>query len=395
MAGFIDFLGSGLFLAFSAVYFTQIIGLPTTQVGLGLSIAGLAALVAAVPLGAIADRIGVRRALVLLHLARAAGTIGYALVTGWPGFLFAVIVVTVADQSIASLTQAFVAELADGKRRLRILAMYRTAVNLAISIGSPLGGLALGIHSGRAFRAVLLASSAMYLGVAFIIGGIRQERCPTTAPRRAALSMLGDRRLLALVSIDALLQLWLPVLNLGFPLWLAGHTDASDTWIGVLYGINTLLCVTLQVPAARLAATIQSARRCQVVAGALLSLACAGFAATAYATGALTIALFALAIGLLTGAELIAVSAAWTLSYAIAPDERRAEYLSAFGMGRSSARSVLGPILVTGVLTVAGGWAWAALAGIFAGAAALAPIVLRGIRTTQVQQHTPTLTAVA
>jgi MFS family permease len=124
-AGFVDYLGGGLFLAFSAVYLTQIVGLPTAQVGVGLSIAGGAALVAAVPVGTIADHVGVRRVLVLLHLGRAAGTAGYALVGEWWGFLTAVVVVTVADQSAASLTQAFVAELADGHRRIRVLAAYR------------------------------------------------------------------------------------------------------------------------------------------------------------------------------------------------------------------------------------------------------------------------------
>lgn len=386
-AGFVNYLGSGLFLAFSAVYFTQIVGLPMALVGLGLGIAGGTALVAAVPVGTVADRVGVRRALVSLHLGRAAGTVGYALVKGWWGFLAAVVVVTVADQSASSLTQAFVAELADGNRRLRILAAYRTVTNLAISIGSPLGGLALGTHSARAFRTVLLVSAATYICVAFMIAGIRHEQQSTTIPHRMSLRAIGDRRLLALASIDTLLQLWLPVLNLGFPLWLTTHTDASRSWIGALYAINTVLCVTFQVPSARLAATIRSARRCQRVAGLLLSAACAAFAAAASSSGALTIVLFALAIGLLTGAELMAVAASWTLSYAIAPDDRRAEYLSAFGMGRSTARYVLGPILVTGMLTVAGGWAWAALAGTFAAASALAPFVLRNMPAEQARDR--------
>jgi predicted MFS family arabinose efflux permease len=143
-AGFIDYLGGGLFLAFSAVYFTTVVGLSTAQVGLALGIAGGASLLTAVPLGRAADRLGVRRTLVALHLCRATATAGYALVTDWWGAVAVMIVVTVADQGVAALTQALVAELAEGPRRVRVLATYRTAVNLAISIGSPLGGLAAG-----------------------------------------------------------------------------------------------------------------------------------------------------------------------------------------------------------------------------------------------------------
>jgi MFS family permease len=375
VAGFVDYLGGGLFLAFSAVYFTGVVGLSTALVGVGLGVAGLAAMVAAVPIGTAADRIGVRRTLVVLHLGRAAGTIGYALVTGWWGALGAMIVVTVADQGVAALTQAFVAELTGGVRRVRVLAAYRTAVNLAISIGSPLGGLAVGLHSARAFRGVLLIAAAAYVLVAILIARIPRERHPPVARRR--ITAFRDRRLLRLASIDTVLQLWTPVLNLGFPLWLDTHTDAGRGWIGVLYAIATALCVVLQMPVTRLTVTVRTARSGQMVAGALLALACAAFAATAHTHGGLTITVLALAVVLLTGGELIAIAAAWTLSYSIAPAEHRAEYLSAFAMGRSVARYVLGPILVTGLLATAGAGMWAVLAGLFALAAVLTPFAIR------------------
>jgi MFS family permease len=370
-AGFVDYVGGGLFLAFSAVYFTSVVGLSTALVGVGLGIAGCVALAAATPVGMVADRVGVRRTLVVLHLCRAIGTLGYALVTGWWGALAAMIVVTVADQSVTALTQAFVAELADGERRTRVLATYRTAVNVAISIGSPLGGLVAGLHRVSAFRGVLLIAASAYVLVSILIARIPQGR-RVPVPRRR-LAALHDRRLRRLASIDTLLQLWTPVLNLGFPLWLATRTDAGRGWIGPLYAIATALCVVLQLPVTRLARTVPAARTAQIAAGLLLALSCAAFAAAARTHGSATIVVFALAVVLLTGGEMLAVAAAWTLSYAIAPAERRAEYLSAFAMGRSTARYVLGPILVTGLLTVVGGWTWPVLAGMFTLAAAATP----------------------
>jgi predicted MFS family arabinose efflux permease len=62
------------------VYFTLHAGLSATQVGLGLSAAGGAGLVAAVVLGVIADRMSRRRLLSLLFLALAVGFGSYALV---------------------------------------------------------------------------------------------------------------------------------------------------------------------------------------------------------------------------------------------------------------------------------------------------------------------------
>ena len=54
-------IGEGTFITGSAVFFTQIVGLSAGQVGIGITVAGLAAFVCSVPLGKLADRIGPKR----------------------------------------------------------------------------------------------------------------------------------------------------------------------------------------------------------------------------------------------------------------------------------------------------------------------------------------------
>ena len=54
-------LGEGTFMTGSAVFFTQIVGLSAAQVGLGLTIAGVAAFIAALPAGRMVDRYGPKR----------------------------------------------------------------------------------------------------------------------------------------------------------------------------------------------------------------------------------------------------------------------------------------------------------------------------------------------
>src|ERR1700755_2700245 len=54
-------LGEGTFMTGSAVFFTQIVGLTAAQVGLGLTIAGVASFLGAWPLGKLGDRFGPKK----------------------------------------------------------------------------------------------------------------------------------------------------------------------------------------------------------------------------------------------------------------------------------------------------------------------------------------------
>jgi predicted MFS family arabinose efflux permease len=54
-------LGEGTFMTGSAVFFTKIVGLSAAQVGLGLTCAGIAAFLAALPMGKLVDRFGPRK----------------------------------------------------------------------------------------------------------------------------------------------------------------------------------------------------------------------------------------------------------------------------------------------------------------------------------------------
>src|SRR5689334_25129229 len=71
-------LGEGTFMAGSAVFFTEVVGLTGPQVGLGLTIAGIAAFIAAYPMGKVVDRFGPKRCWAISSAGQA------ALVCSWP-----------------------------------------------------------------------------------------------------------------------------------------------------------------------------------------------------------------------------------------------------------------------------------------------------------------------
>src|SRR5436190_18247483 len=90
-------VGSGTFMAGSAVFFARVVGLTARQVGLGLSVAGVVSFLLAVPLGALADRLGGRRTWLYAACVEAVVYALYPAVHGFPAFLGVVVALAVVE----------------------------------------------------------------------------------------------------------------------------------------------------------------------------------------------------------------------------------------------------------------------------------------------------------
>lgn len=360
-ASFVEWLGTGLFLAVSALYFVRQVGLSAPEVGAGLAVAGVVALLATVPIGLIADRAGAKPVLVTVNLVRAAGTAGYLLVDGWWTFLLVSVVVIFCEQAAPALVQSLVGGTVGADRRTRVMAAYRTIVNLAISIGGLLASAALGSMGDKAFAVLFIADACAFTVAAAIIARVGAQTKPDR-PRGSVLTPFRDRRLLVLTGINGMTSLWLPILNIGFPLWLTQATDAPVSLVGVLYAVNTVACVVLQYPLSRFE---RDPLRMYGVASVALAVSCGGFVLASFLHGAFTVAALVAAIVALTLGELIAFISSTTLSYEIAPTENRGAYLAAYGMGRTVSTRIAGPVLLTGVVLALGWPGWALLAAAF------------------------------
>lgn len=93
--------GVGLFLAGATVFFTGAAGLTHVQLGVGLGIAACVGLVAAVPLGWLADRVGARPVLVGALIWRALCFVCLAYVQGPVAFTVAASLQAAARRRVA------------------------------------------------------------------------------------------------------------------------------------------------------------------------------------------------------------------------------------------------------------------------------------------------------
>jgi MFS family permease len=366
-AAFVEWVGTGLFLAVSVVFFVRVVGLSTAQVGLGLTIAALAAMLAILPIGRLADRYGPRGVLIPVEIGQGAATAGYLTVHNWWGFLAVSLPAAITQQAAPPLIQGLVGDLTAGDRRTKILAIHRTVINIGIGVGGLTAGLLLGSGLHHAFQVLLLADAVAFLLAAAVLCAIPRSPGPRTRVAPDRWRALRDTRLLALTAYDALMSLWQPILNVAFPLWLITSTDAPVSLIGVLYAVASACAILLQYPVSVLASTPLRALRGYTSAAWCLSAASLGCVAARAGPPQVTVVIFTACIVVLTVGEITQVCSAWILSFAIAPADDRNAYLTAFSMGRAFSRAV-GPLLMTGVVLALGDLGWIVLAVAFAGA---------------------------
>jgi MFS family permease len=372
-ATLIDWTGTGFYLAISAIFLTRSLGLSGGQVGLALAGVGLVAFAGSVPAGRLGDRFGHCEVLCVLHAARAAAFLGLSLGAPlWPA-LALLGAIGLADQAAASMNQALVGEMVPAEERVAFMGRVRTVINIGVTLGTLPAGFALAAGTDS-FAPLLAANGASYLVAGAIVAGL---------PRRRLVRVAEARRLLvpsfattALIAVDGVMSLWLAVLNIGLPLWIIGATSAPASLVAVLYGTNTVLCVLLQTRVSRRVATYVGAGSAQRLAGLLLAACCGCFAGSVVGSGPLSTALLVGAIACLTFAELLVSSAAWRITFALAPAGRSAEFFATYGLGKVASQ-IGGPILLTSVVLVLGSPGWILLGVLFLLGAIVTPPLLR------------------
>ncbi|MGH3759430.1 MFS transporter [Actinophytocola sp.] len=361
--GLVDSTGTGLFIAGSAVYFTRGAGLSITEVGVGLTIAGLCGLVALTPLGMLADRIGPRPAAVLLHFWRGAGMFAYAFVSDFPTFVVVACIVGIPARAVDPINQMYVDRHIGTELRTRVMAAFRVVYNVGFMLGGLLATLIIAIGTRPAFIAIVLGDA-----VTFVIAGILLARVPLladNAPERPAVrgwpKSLRQGWYLAVAGLHAVIVLHIPILSIGLPLWATLHTEAPPLIVGPLIVLNTILVILLQVRLSRGTETreggVRALRRAAVsLAGCAVVIAFADRLDTVGATVLLVGGMVLLTLG-----EVLQVAGGIGVSYDLAPRERQGEYLAVFWLG-VAAMYMVGPVLITVGVVEQGSFGWLGLA---------------------------------
>jgi MFS family permease len=226
-------------------------------------------------------------------------------------------------------------------------------------------------------------------GLAYASSAVLLLRLPSSvdAPRRArgddadaepapevGRSPWRDPRYLAFSIFAAVFAIQFVVLNIGIPLWVAHDTTAPEYLVSIMFIVNTVLVIALQVPLSRGTHDLRRAGNVTAVAGVLMALGCVLYGASAGipVLGAVVLLIAASVLHALS--EVLSQAGAWGLSYELADARRPGAYQGMYSMAFALA-SMVGPLIITWTAITLGLFGWFLLAAMFLLAAAGVTII--------------------
>jgi MFS family permease len=361
-------LGEGTFMTGSAVFFTQIVGLSAAQVGLGLTLAGIAAFLAAVPMGKLVDRFGPKKMWAVSAAGQAAMFAVWPFINDFKGYLAMAVCMEVIGALGGVAHGAYTIDVLPPDQRVKSRAYMYSALNVGFTLGSLMGGIALAFHSNQVLHALPWFTAAVFLVNAVAVTRLpkashdertpeqRKVRIPGPGPMRNPGWMLTT----FLIGVFWTNQV---LLNIVIPLWLVEQTDAPRVLLAFLFATNTVMCVFLPMVAARGVKDVPTALKAVRLSSTFFVVSCLITLATHDTVGWITIFLVWLGHVTVTGAELYLSAASWSFEAELMDPRQRGAYQGASGFSMTLGK-VWAPAVYTFLALNWGAAGWLVIAGI-------------------------------
>jgi MFS family permease len=372
---FLDSVGAGLFITSSAVYFVEVAHIPVALVGVGISLAGISGFGASVLVGMAADRFGARPLLISAMLGLTGAYCAYPAVHSVWAFYCVIALVGALEWGSAPLFHMLIMELVPEETRVDARAALRSLFNVGFSAGALLAGGLISI-GGVALQALPLGNA-----LSFLLAAGAAWRLPRVPPMRSKsgrvsrFRALKDIPFLSVVATSSLLALHGAVLAVAVPLWILKYHVMPRNLIPLIFILNTVLVVLFQVKIARGVNSLGGAVAASRKAGLFSLGACLVLVVGSFASVPIISVIALVGVLLFTLAELRQSSSVFELSFKLAPDAARGEYLGAFHLHKVISATV-GPALASFLVVSHGSLGWLIMGSIFlGGTVAIGPAV--------------------
>jgi MFS family permease len=384
----VTMFGFGLVMTATPLYATRIVGLSARQVGVGMTIAGLIGLLAAVPMGDLADRRGPREVVRAAILVQAAAAACFIVIHGFAEFVVVTTVSMLAMNAGMSADGALLRRLG-GEEASAFRASTQAITNVGISVGAVGCGVALQLSTPAAYRALFAGNALTLIASWAILRRLpRYEPLPKPdeGPRWAA---LADRPFVAYTVLAGFMFIEYMVTVLLLPLWVVDHTHAPRWTVSLFLLINTVLVVLFQVRVGSRVRTVPQGGTALRRAGAIFLVSCSAMGFAAGLPGWAALLLLAAAVTVHTFGELWHSSAIFALDFGLPPEHAQGQYQGLAGIGTGAGQAAA-PVLLIGLCLSLGQAGWVGLGACFALVGLTAPALAAwGARTRAAQPAPP------
>ncbi|MCI0569915.1 MAG: MFS transporter [Myxococcaceae bacterium] len=241
----------GFVAPFLSLYLTQERGLTVEAVGKVVACFGAGAVLGGLAGGALADRIGRRRTMLLALAGSASVMLALGAVRSVPLIVLAAFLLGFLSDLYRPAVQAMIADLVPPEHRLRAFSLYYWAINAGYAVAAPAAGALASLSFPALFRVDAAATLAC---AALLWWRVPESRATTLSPRPEVRSgeeepgfsaVLADGVFLSFVALQFLLATLFFQLSTTLPLQLRAQ-GLTPGEFGRVMMVNGLLIVVLQ-----------------------------------------------------------------------------------------------------------------------------------------------------
>jgi len=341
---------------FMVLYVTSYLGVRPALAGMALTVYGIGGLLGAPIAGRLCDRIGpfavLRGSLVLSGLI----LLVFPLTTRFDLFLAITFVWSLVAESVRPASLAALTTVVQPEQRKAAVAVNRLAINLGMSVGPAVGGFLATVSFPLLFVADGATAIVAGLVLASLMAWRPVESLGTDGVARAGarehgtgVSVLRDPRAVVFLTGVFLMAVVFYQHEGAMPLFLVRDLHYRESFYGLLFAVNTVLIVLLEVPL-NLAMRRWSHRWTLVLGATLFAVGFGSMAVLHSVPGLL------LAAVIWTFGEMIVMPASGAYVADIAPPGRAGAYAGAYASTFSLA-ILVGPWAGTIALEAFGGFA--------------------------------------
>lgn len=248
----VDAVGTGAFVSAAAIFFATQGGVSPVSVGIGLTLSAVTGALASVPVAHLADRLGPLRVFTISYGMRAAGMLGWILVSGDTAFLVYSAVFGAVDRSAASLTRSIIAAPLQNDEAVRLFGRMALPANVGYAFGAGFSGLTMFL--GWPLALILVVNSASFVAVIVVYrSALRSRDVSDARVRPSALASwssikmaFGSPRRLNITWENFVFSFHRTLLNVYLPLLVVTHWEDFAWVVPVAFIVNAAVVALIQ-----------------------------------------------------------------------------------------------------------------------------------------------------